>query len=258
VTEADVLFFTCANGAYHDFAPLYACSVLWTCPSARIEIGVAGEFNFLAAHGAAFDILNEAFGPDRFRITPVDWTTDDHRRIVPNTVRFISQPRSMAKYVYIGDIDFIVLDSSFPKCHLNFMAERGLPYSNSVRPGTKQMSGLHFAEMEAYYPLPDLSDLDLTRANDEEVLYEICRRKGLPIQDEVWFRPDHGIHISPNRDIHGKAEGAAEGLRWGVQHYLENYRRFVASQPMRDLRPYLSARIRGYLDLIEQEFEVTA
>ena len=252
---ASLLFFTCANAPYHDFAPLYACSVLFCAPGARVEIGVEGAFTFEAVHGGAVDVLWEHFGRDAFSYRSAPWTLPNGAKIVPNTVRFLTPPQVAADYIYIGDIDIIFLDRTFPTAHLNFMAKTGLPYSNSVRPGTKRLSGLHFTKRAAYYPVPETKGLDLTSSNDEEVLYQLVRRKGLPVQDQEWFRPTHGIHMSPNRSIRGEP-GVRPG--WGVEHHLANYRQFIAFEPMRALRPYLSARVRGYLDQIEQEYGIEA
>ncbi len=248
--RSSLLFFTCANQPYHDFAPLYACSVMFSVPSARVEIGVEGAFTFEAVHGGAVEVLREQFGADSFTFHSVPWALANGARIVPNTVRFMVEPAQDAEFIYIGDIDIIFLDRTFPTAHLNFMAKTGLPYSNSVRPGTRRLSGLHFTRRRAYYPVADVSDIELTNANDEEVLYEIVRRKGLPVQDQEWFRPTHGIHMSPNRSI----RGAPGKPGWGVDHHLVNYRQFIASEPMRALRPYLSPRVRGYLDQIETEY----
>ena len=253
--STSLLFYTCANAPYHDFAPLYACSALHTVPGSKVEIGVEGAFSFETVHGGAVEVLWEHFGRDAFSYHSVPWTLEGGAVVVPNTVRFINPPYGEGEYVYIGDIDIIFLDRTFPVAHLNFMSKTGLPYSNSVRPGTKRLSGLHLTRPEAYYPLPDLKGLDLASSNDEEVLYELVRRKGLRLQDQEWFRPTHGIHMSPNRSIRGEP-GVRPG--WGVEHHLPAYTQFIASGPMKALRPWLSPRVRGLLDQIEQEFGVDA
>lgn len=248
-----ILFYTCANRPYHDFAPLYACSVLHTVPGARVEFGVEGAFDFEAAHGGAIDVLHQHYGADSVSFRSVNWKQPDGQRILPNTTRFITPPMNACDHIYIGDIDIIFLDQQFPAVHFAFMRKTGLPYSNSVRPGTKRMSGLHFSEYAAYYPLPALDGLDIANGNDEEVLYQLCVRKGLEIQDKVWFRPTHGIHISPNRTIRG-ADGQPG---WGVESRLPAYGAFIRSSAMTELRPYLSDRMRGFLDQIEQDYGVT-
>ena len=254
----DILFYTCANERYHDFAPLYACSVLWAFPPARVEFGVEGRLSFETVHGGAVDVLREQYGQDKISYSAVPWRQADGRNIVPNTVRFITPPKTEAAYVYIGDIDIIFLDRSFPTGHFEFMARKGLPYSNSVRPGTKRMSGLHFTLSNAYYPIPDLSDIELAVMNDEEVLYEICRRRNLKIQDQTWYRPSHGIHVSPNRSIRGSSVSGAEAPGWGLGSHEEAYKAFIGSDAMIELRPYLSERVRGYLDQIDAEYGLIA
>ena len=252
MSNPNILFYTCANEPYHDFAPLYACSVLWTFAAATVEFGVQGVLSFEAVHGGAIDVLKEMFGSEKIRFNAVPWLNEAGRPIVPNTVRFVHPPHCASDYVYIGDIDIIFLDSSFPAVHFEFMNRMGIPYSNSVRPQTNRMSGLHFTKSDVYYPLPDISDLEIGVMNDEEVLYEICKRKGLPIQDEVWFRPSHGIHVSPNRSIRGSSDEKQPG--WGVAPHLKAYKRFIESPPMRNLRPYLSRRVRDCLEQIELSY----
>lgn len=251
----ETLFYGCADRKYDDFAPLHAASVLSHVQNARVEIGVEDARAYRADHGAATDIIHSVFGLDRFIIREVGWTING-KRIVPNSVRFITTPLTFTEYVYIGDIDIIVLDPKIIDHHLRVMAETGLPYSNRARGAPRaQLSGLHFTRHDAYYPLPNLSDIDITEEVDEALLYKIVQRRGLPIQDKV-ARPFPGIHVSPNRPPEGKelADGK-RGPGWGIRKWPTEFTAFSKSDLMQKLRPRLSPRIQGLLDTVAQYCE---
>ena len=184
----------------------------------------------------------------------VTWRLPDGRAIIPNTVRFLSSSRLKAEYVYIGDIDIIILDPQLLYKHLNNMKRTGLPYSNSVRPKTTQMSGLHFSKFNSYYPIPNVSDLDLSRMNDEMVLYEIIKRKRLKLQDRVWYRPVHGIHISPNRSPNALIDNKGKEVKpsWGISSFATEWSELAAKPKFKELRNLLSARVREALRTIDQ------
>lgn len=247
-----VLFFACANEAYEDFAPLYAFSILAHVPDARVEIGIENERAFHTRHQKALSIIQKSFGKDRLDVRSVGWTLPNGKRIVPNTVRFVNEPRGKADYVYIGDIDIIVLDPHLVDAHLHHMKKTGLPYSNSIRPSTERMSGLHFTKADAHYPLPQIDDLDLHRMNDEAVLYTIVVRKGLPVQPDRWYRPMHGIHVSPNRSIMPVVgENGAVTPGWGIQPHRQAWIKFAARPDFARLREVLSTRVQGHLREID-------
>ncbi len=248
-----LLFFTCADAGYEDFAPLYIASVLWSVPDTRAEVGLVAADAFMSANPDALHSLHQHFG-DRFLLRDVDWYRDG-KKILPNTVRFLNEPLTRADNIYIGDIDIIHLDRNFPAQHLKFMDTMNLPYANSRRTGTARMTGLHFARWEAMYPLPDIADIDVQRENDEVVLGTICDRKGLPQHDQMW-RPVPGIHVSPNRVPISVAD--AEGVRrpdWGIRNWVAAYGEFRASVMFRDLYPALSGKAKAAIDAIDASLE---
>jgi len=118
-------------------------------------------------------------------------------------IRFIETPEIKNKYVYITDVDIITLEKNISAKHIYNMKKLGTKYSNIVRPNLlpKRLSGLHFTEWDAYYPILDYFEM-ATRSLlslDEVFLYEMTARKQ-QINETSEFRPIHGIHISPNRD----------------------------------------------------------
>ena len=251
-----IVFFTCANASYEDFVPLYAFSILAHIKDSTVEIGVEDAKAFTALHRPTLSIIDETFGAGRLKLRNVSWRLPNGQRIVPNSVRFINCPISKAEYVYIGDVDIIILDSDLVAQHLAYMKETGLPYSNSVRPSSRRLSGLHFTRMDAHYPLPQFDDLNICRLNDERLLYEIISRKTLPIQDKHWFRPVHGIHISPNRhpgrsqDLYGRPYPG-----WGIKNHIQSWKSLNQNLSFQKLRGLLSSRIRFCLDAIDEVAE---
>ena len=249
IAMTDLLFFTCADAKYEDFTPLYIASNLWSVPDARAEVGLVSAQAYAEANPQAVAALKASFG-DRFLLRDVPWQAEG-RRILPNTVRFLNEPLTRARYVYIGDIDIIYLDRAFPAEHLEFMRTMNLPYANSRRTGTGRMTGLHFAAWEAMYPLPDLSDLDLLRENDENVLGLICDRKDLPRHD-LKRRQEPGIQASPNRVPVSVAD--ADGNRrpdWGIRNWVEAYDAFRRSDVMQRVYPALRGKAKDAVDAID-------
>jgi hypothetical protein len=255
----ELLFYTCANKRYEDFIPLYAFFALRTTADSIAEFGVEDKVSFLRENAESLDIVNRALGNGRITIRDVPWKDPEGKAILPNTVRFVSPPKKTARFVYIGDVDIIILETDLLRAHEAFMAKAGIPYSNSVRPNSTRMSGLHLTEHDAIYPLPDLSDLDLLRMNDEMVLYEIVRRRGLQIQDKSWFRPIHGIHISPNRRPRAEfdASGAVVKPGWGIEPYVQLWIEARGDPSFKTLRSTLSHRVQDCLEKIDQAVSET-
>lgn len=241
--------FTCADTKYQDFSLLFALSNLYHVDNSVVEIGLEDPEGFAADNRRALSLLDETFGHGRVILRGARFQVNG-RRVRPGTVRFLETP-SPAEYVYITDIDIITLDPALPDAHIAFMKRRNLPYSNSVRiPDPSRMSGLHFARYDDWYPLPVVEDL-IDRMSDERVLRAICERKRLPVQEEEWFRPVHGIHISPNRSPFGETRNGARIPGWSIEPHIKAYRRFADTPIMREIRPLFSERIQCYLKDIE-------
>lgn len=246
------LFFTCANAPYEDFIPLYAYSVLRHVKDSRLEFGVEDVPGFLKRHGRAIGVVQNVYGTESVKLRAVPWSMPDGSRILPNTVRFINEPETKSDYVYIGDVDIIVVDPDLVGRHLKNMEKMNIPYSNSVRPGTKRMSGLHFAPMDSYYPVVDISDLNVGSMNDEELLYELVRRKGFPILLDHWYRPSHGIHISPNRPVLKKTDDKGHVTPgWGIEPHKDAWKALNRIESFRRLRGLLSQRVKTCLTEID-------
>ncbi len=216
-----------------------------------MEIGVEDKARLLADHPEPWRLVTTAF-ESKLCIRDVAWEKDQ-RPIVPPMVRFLETPVTNSEYVYLTDIDYIILEEITP-VHLEIMRENQARYSNIIRsrPGRPQLSGLHFTKRAAHYPLPDISDVRIRTMGDEELLYEIVRRKGTRLYKGD-RRPQHGIHISPQRSAVPTISQSGERIPgWSIPAFAEQFHLFIASDLMTHLRPTLSTRIQRSLEEIEE------
>lgn len=240
--------FTCANRAYEDFAPLFILSCLLSNPDATVEIGLEDVDSFLLQHGSAMQPIFDAAGDERIHLRSVSFQTNGGQRIVPNSVRFLTEPAIRSEYVYISDIDIITLDPYLFRKHIHHMQRTGLPFSNMIRAEGDRLTGLHFTRHDALYPLPDCSDLPLSTMNDEVLLKKIVERRiGQFSIPGDRFRPVHGIHISPNRPD----AAPAHGIGWGISGYVAEWQQFREFHLFKRVRPFLSDRVRQALETID-------
>lgn len=110
-------------------------------------------------------------------------------------------------YVYMGDVDMLICKEaiSLRDQHINNMNLEKLPYSNTVRPNSERMSGLHFMSNE-YFKKIEVSRnyfekqiKSKKRYKNENFLYKLIKHSGLHFPYRH-FRPHHGIHLGLWRD----------------------------------------------------------
>jgi hypothetical protein len=240
--------FTCADCGYEDFIPLFVLSTLLSNPYSAVEIGVEDVDLFMQRHGTAMRQVSEAFPAEKLLIRSALFRDKKDRRILPNSVRFLTAPLRPSRYVYISDVDIIVLAPDLLRKHLRHMRRTGLPFSNMIRHGTQRMTGLHFTRYDALYPLPNCDDLDVTTMNDENLLYEIVRRRvGTVTIPGAPYRPVHGIHISPNR----KPLGDDRFPGWGIASYKGAWRALRVHDLFCRTEGAMSVRVRQAIAAID-------
>lgn len=251
--DKNLLFFTCCNKRYEHFVGLYAFSALYHNQDARIEIGLESKSSFEDKYKEELDFIKYNFGEDSLHLREVEWFDADKRKILPNSVRFINTPERKSEFVYIGDIDILILDKNISNIHKNRMQKTDLPYSNSVRPDTNRMSGLHFTRYDSYYPLPNLENLNLKMLNDEILLYKIIQKKGLPLPPNEWFRPIHGIHVSPNRNLMKTVDTNGRVIPgWGIEKFSKEFEKFHAEILFFNFLDLCNYKIYGVLSQIKE------
>lgn len=116
-TPVRTLVYTCCDRAYEDFVALFAWAALAANPDCAVEVGVESAEAFFVENGAAADAVGARFGADRFVVHEVPFATSDGTRIRPNTVRFVTTPRIVTRYVYIADVDVIMLEPGLTEMH---------------------------------------------------------------------------------------------------------------------------------------------
>jgi hypothetical protein len=237
------VFFTAAVGPHRMFVLPYIYSVLRHDPDVAVEIIVEDCYGFIGKNAGAISL----FDPTRITFQDTDWPAKD-----ANYLRFLRQPKTKAPYVYIGDIDILILDKGITQTHVDNSRKLGLPYSNIVRASGDRLTGLHFTEWSAMYPItpPPISDLRRV-PGDEHLLFQMIEERGLGMP-EGDFRPTHGIHMSLNRkDV---INDPANPNTWGVTpdrwtKYLE-----LRDEPgWQALLPKFDPAYRDLLDLLERE-----
>ena len=193
-----ILFYTCVNEKFWAFGLLYPIFVLNSNPGAKVEVGVENHLRFTHKFKHIISFYEKEY-PGRVRFSAVSFTQKrlfGSRKIVPNSVRFVTQPKLKADYVYIGDADILITEEVASQ-HLANIEKHHLDFSNVVRPNKNRLTGLHFIAYDKMYPLPSLRGINLGKCNDENLLYRIIQRKGLKMPGpEAAFRPIHGLHIS--------------------------------------------------------------
>ncbi len=236
-TNSNTTFFTACNGIYKDFIPVFISSVLFHNDDVVVEIGtdeIPTEESF--KRSIRF-LLGKYSGKILIHDNWISnfWHGPRMYNISPNAVRFMLEPKLKSKYVYISDIDIIVLENNITSMHVNNMQTHGVRYSNVVRPLKnedfwKRLTGCHFAEWEFQYPVPDyksLTDLRMVE-HDECYLYEIISKKCNP-DESLKFRPIHGIHVSPNRPIVKTNDTPG----WSVNGWKEKWKMYRTSEEFR-------------------------
>lgn len=251
-------FFTCVNKKYEDFIPLFIHSILYHNESADVEIGVESLSLDNKTKGS-IKFLKDKYPNNKIIIREVSFGTNNidgvSYGIIPNSVRFIETPTIVNEYVYIGDIDIVVLEKDLSVIHINNMKETGLNYSNIVRPydnsNMKRLSGLHFTKWNSYYPIPKYINLakEGLLNHDEVLLYRLVSTKN-EISELSQFRPVHGIHMSPNR----KSDAA---LGWGLSKWKNEWLSYRESDEFKFLeKNCFSKRILSNLNIIDKYYNL--
>ena len=190
--DANLLIYSYANKKYYEFAILYPIWVLQNNQDAKIEIALEDKDLFYKKYSHLIEYYEKNY-TNKVLFTQIDKKVIQYPA---GTIRFITQPKSKAKYVYIGDIDIIVLHN-ICTLHIPNIEKNALDFSNIKRIGQNKLSGLHFIEYEKMYPVEKIKK-KLKHINDEELLYILMKNKGYKIPDENKnkYRPLCGIHIS--------------------------------------------------------------
>ena len=202
------LIYTCCDEKYSHFIPLFCAALLYSNENIDIEIGVSIS-KLTNNEELAINYLRNKYKNSqiliRYNMFKVDYNKSkvkqaiyNDKEMMINSVRFVSEPLIKNTYTYISDIDIISFEKNFYNIHIKNMDKNNLVYDNIVRKNTNRLSGLHFVKTKYHYPI-NYKNLN-TEINDEQLLFEISKNK-YTINNNLIFRPVHGIHMSLNRNI---------------------------------------------------------
>ena len=188
---------TAALGSYDKYAIAFAASAMHSTCDTRIEIIVNDKARFLEENQVAITILGSHFGAERLCLSQIPDVLSK-AKMPPHSVRFLFEPSVRTDYVYITDVDFIMLERDFLELYLNDMDRTGYDFANEVRHRTKRLTGLHFTKWEAYYPVDSAFVPMAATHGDEDLLYKIVDSRAAFDPNLLKFRVYPGLHISPN------------------------------------------------------------
>lgn len=232
--------FTSADRGYHPFVLPYIASVLTHNANTVVELIVEDAEGFKTENQEALSILNDAFDSSAFILRDGDF-----QKVGSHAIRFVEEPSLKPDYVYIGDIDVLVLEN-ISSLHLKQMAKTGLPYSNFYRKDApRRLTGLHFTEYSAHYPLP-VVPVPTGPGWDELLLTRQVESRGHSLdKSEGCARPLHGLHLSLRRAPFGPVSWAVD-----VSH-VAPYKKLAKSELWRLLLPLLHPNYKRVLFLLE-------
>ncbi|MCK0770241.1 hypothetical protein [Chromohalobacter canadensis] len=251
-----LLVYVFADKEYEIFVLPYIFFSLKYNKDAIVEVVLDDHDSPLLKSCRGVEVLYELYG-DRFVIRKSQLTGRNYINL--NARRFVEEPESVAKYIYIGDIDIMIMDDIKSK-HLDLIKEHKIPFSNIIRnpeDSKKRLTGLHFSEYNKLYPLPDLSDLDLLRNNDEHLLYLIVSRKGYMVPADFRERPELGVHMSLSRDPLGRTSGPKQqtyqrkSIGWGGSGYYQEFQETITASDFKVLEDHLDVRFKLFVLILE-------
>lgn len=232
--------FTSANRGYHPFIIPYLSSVLSHNKGSAVELVVEDVDHFKTQNSKALALISDAFSEGSFLLR-----SGDFQKVGSHAIRFMEEPTIQSDYVYIGDIDVLVL-SEIPPIHLKQMEKTGLPFSNLLRQDNPQrLTGLHFTRRDAHYPLPSV-EIPTGHGWDEVMLTRQVEAKGHSTANAIGAaRPMHGPHLSLRR-------APLNPVGWDINPaYAEAFKEFATGDLWKSLVPLLDDKYKRLFLLLE-------
>lgn len=151
-------------------------------------------------------------------------------------------------------MDILILDKNLHEAHIHNIKENNLDYSNILRRNKSEprLTGLHFIEYDKMYPLNNVPTLE--NINDEAYLYLLMDQKGYKLPEEqLTFRPTHGIHCSLNQPIFRKmplSEEELSTMRWGIERHANDFLSFSSQDNYKNFLKVLDPSAKKHLKVI--------
>tara|TARA_Y100000741_G_C18188915_1_gene532664 strand:- start:212 stop:1048 length:837 start_codon:yes stop_codon:yes gene_type:complete len=189
---------------YQKFLIPYTFFALMNNKNSHVEIVVEDVEKFKAKYKNELEELNKIEKiKNNYLIRQMKFKRNKN---IPNVYRFYEVPTVKAKYTYIGDVDIMILEDILDKHFLKHWPGK-LPYNNILRrPNHVNITGLQMVKTDKYFTEEFVACqkrhyLKNWNGNDEFILGQMCKEiHGLP-SFNYRFRPEGGVHISPNRKL---------------------------------------------------------
>ena len=235
-----VLLYTCCDKLYSHYIPIFCILALRADKLKKIDIEIGVTLNKLTNNEEkALNYLRKKYYYSKIVIKYNFFVQNETGyyyngiKVNPNSVRFISQPEIKNEFVYITDVDMFIFVDNFYLHLIDDMYRRKSCYSNIVRENTTQLTGLHFIKYDAYYPIPKQENYDI---NDEILLFNIVKSKGIKIDYKTEYRPQFGIHASPLREY----VSSLGHIGWGAENYKFHWMNYSNSDEFKYIYPLLN------------------
>ena len=197
-------------GQYSKYVPYYIYSILKSYPNYFVKVFCMDELSkkeneclaLIRENLSANFIIKEKYFPFyQFR-----------KQKLGKPLRFLIPFHEFSEfdYVYIGDVDFLIVEES-PSLldgHIEHCKKIELPYSNQIRPNSNRLTGLHFFKVKEYYHtmnevigyysnhLDKVHDFMKKYRSDEILLYKMIEEGiGFGKINQCHYRPHHGFHL---------------------------------------------------------------
>ena len=146
-------------------------------------------------------------------------------------------------------MDILVFVDNFYLNLIDDMIKRKSCYSNIVRFNSNHLTGLHFIYYDSYYPIPKQNIYNI---NDEVLLFNIMKSKGIKIDYKTQYRPNFGIHASPNR----KHVGSTGFIGWNAEIFKFKWIEYIKSKDFNYIYPLLDKFIRKKILMINKFYSI--
>lgn len=220
---------TIVNRRYQKYIPMFLYFCLKSYPEYEIKLFLTEELK-----PAYRDIVNKLRTLGKIEIVEKCYRGYPRRPQEFKALRWVAVSEDFEgyDYIYTGDIDILICreEPSLLDQHLEHCDKYNIPYSNSVRPNSNRLSGLHFVKKNEYYGKMDhliknkyrklLKRGALCGQKNEEILYNMVRKAGFSFPSG-WFRPHHGPHLGVWRNGDRKIDDAF----WDVAG-RDNYKKY--------------------------------
>jgi len=252
-----VLVYTCCDEFYSHYIPIFCNGLLRMDKLKKIDIEIGVNIKKLSDNEEkALQYLRKKYPQSKIQIDYNSFVKNksgiyyNNQLFKKGSIRFVIQPRIKNKYVYISDVDILVLVNNFYLELIDDMKRRNNCYSNILRKNKIQLTGLHFTEYDCYYPIMSINNTDI---NDEKLLYNIMKYKNIKIDEVNQYRPVFGIHMSPNRPYISSNEPI---IGWLADNYKTKWIEYIKSKDFKFIYPLLDKSITDKIRKLNEFYSI--